>query len=385
MPRRHRLDPRRREPPQRRHRARPLQDRGHRSRRRVVLPVGCLVAARRQRHRRHRRRARRRLRGAPGSPPDRRHADRGGDRAPLRLPRVSAGGCARRLRRARGGDDRRLHGLVHARADDRQDAALRQRVLGAARVPRQRAALRARRAAAARRSRRRLPITGALLRDALWVSLAVVAIRLVWAPIFTYVPRYLFQSIRDRDPYPPWQCAGRWSPGRACAAPSRSRRRSPCRSTVPDRDLIVFVTFAVILVTLVGQGLTLPALIRVLGVADDGGAEREDAKARIKAAEAALARLDELAVEGWVYDDTLERLRGPVPLPHEPLPGALRRRRRRRRRGALAAVPAAPARAAGRRARRGAAPAERGPDHRGGDAARAARHRPRGLCGSTST
>jgi hypothetical protein len=79
---------------------------------------------------------------------------------------------------------------------------------------------------------------------------------------------------------------------------------------VPDRDRIVFVTFAVILFTLVGQVLTLPGLLRLLGVRDDGGADREDAKARIKAAEAALARLDELALEGWIYDDTLERMRG---------------------------------------------------------------------------
>ena len=62
----------------------------------------------------------------------------------------------------------------------------------------------------------------------------------------------------------------------------------------PGRDLILFLTFAVILVTLVGQGLTLPFVIRVLGLQDDGIEDREDAKARIQAAEAALARLDEL-------------------------------------------------------------------------------------------
>jgi CPA1 family monovalent cation:H+ antiporter len=155
----------------------------------------------------------------------------------------------------------------------------------------------------------RLPITGALLLDALWISLAVVAIRLFWAPIITYVPRFLFKGIRDRDPYPPWQwpvivawagVRGAVSLAAALALPI----------AVPDRDRIVFVTFAVILFTLVGQVLTLPALMRVLGVRDDGGADREDAKARIKAAEAALARLDELALEGWIYDDTLERMRG---------------------------------------------------------------------------
>ena len=48
----------------------------------------------------------------------------------------------------------------------------------------------------------------------------------------------------------------------------------------PGRDLILFLTFAVILVTLVGQGLTLPLVIRKLGLEDDGIEGREDAKAQ---------------------------------------------------------------------------------------------------------
>ena len=78
----------------------------------------------------------------------------------------------------------------------------------------------------------------------------------------------------------------------------------------PGRDLILFLTFAVILVTLVGQGLTLPLVIRWLRLEDDGIDDREDAKARIRAAEAALARLEQLADEDWVRDDTVERMRG---------------------------------------------------------------------------
>ena len=54
----------------------------------------------------------------------------------------------------------------------------------------------------------------------------------------------------------------------------------------------------------------MPPLIRVLGLEDDGLAEKEDAKARIYAAEAAIERLDELLVEEWVLEDTAERLRG---------------------------------------------------------------------------
>ena len=78
----------------------------------------------------------------------------------------------------------------------------------------------------------------------------------------------------------------------------------------PGRELVVFLTFTVILVTLVGQGLTLPLVIRWLGLEDDGLEEREDAKARIHAAEAALVRLEELIDEDWVREDTAERVRG---------------------------------------------------------------------------
>jgi CPA1 family monovalent cation:H+ antiporter len=80
---------------------------------------------------------------------------------------------------------------------------------------------------------------------------------------------------------------------------------------LPYRDTIVFVTFVVILGTLVGQVLTLPLLISALHVEDDdSAADREDAKARIKAAQAALARLEELESEDWVREDTAERMRG---------------------------------------------------------------------------
>jgi CPA1 family monovalent cation:H+ antiporter len=78
----------------------------------------------------------------------------------------------------------------------------------------------------------------------------------------------------------------------------------------PNRELIIFLTFTVILGTLVLQGLSLPALIRVLRVHDDGLADKEETKARIHAAEAALARLEELMEEDWVREDTAERLRG---------------------------------------------------------------------------
>ncbi len=150
--------------------------------------------------------------------------------------------------------------------------------------------------------------TWSLIGDAALVSAVVIVTRILWVPVFTYVPRLLFRTIREHDPYPPWQAPviiswagirGAVSLAAALALPTN----------FPERDLIVFLTFAVILVTLVGQGLTLPWLIRQLHVEDDGGADREDAKARIKGAEAAIARLEELEAEDWVRDDTAERTR----------------------------------------------------------------------------
>ena len=79
---------------------------------------------------------------------------------------------------------------------------------------------------------------------------------------------------------------------------------------LPGRDLILFITFALILVTVVGEGLTLPFLVRRLGVLDDGTEEEsEEVKARLVAARAALERLDELELEEWTRDGTIERVR----------------------------------------------------------------------------
>jgi CPA1 family monovalent cation:H+ antiporter len=78
----------------------------------------------------------------------------------------------------------------------------------------------------------------------------------------------------------------------------------------PLRNLILFLTFAVILATLVVQGLTLPALIRRLRLQGDSAEEQEELRGRLAATKAALDRLDQLAGEEWTRDDTVERLHG---------------------------------------------------------------------------
>lgn len=78
----------------------------------------------------------------------------------------------------------------------------------------------------------------------------------------------------------------------------------------PERELVIFLAYCVVLFTVVVQGLTLPMLIRRLGVVDDGTEEEaEEHAARIAAADAALEALDVLAEEEWTREDSVERLR----------------------------------------------------------------------------
>jgi len=148
---------------------------------------------------------------------------------------------------------------------------------------------------------------------AIVISLAVILIRVLWVYPAAYLPRRLFPSIRARDPYPAWQqlmivawtgMRGVVSLAAALALPFTRADGSP----FPGRSLILFLTCTVIVATLVVQGLSLPALIRWLGVKDDGAAETEEREARLKANQAALARLNELAQSQSVNADILKRM-----------------------------------------------------------------------------
>ena len=157
--------------------------------------------------------------------------------------------------------------------------------------------------------------TSQLIGYAVAVSGVVIVTRLVWAIPLTYLPRLLFSSIRRRDPYPPWQ-----QPAFVCWTGMRGAVTLAAALAIPlatdagtpfaGRDLIVFLAFCVVFATLVLQGLSMPLVIRALGLEDDGLDVKEEAKARIHAADAAIARLDELIADGTVRADTAERLRG---------------------------------------------------------------------------
>jgi CPA1 family monovalent cation:H+ antiporter len=85
--------------------------------------------------------------------------------------------------------------------------------------------------------------------------------------------------------------------------------RLPDGTPFPGRNMVLFLTFGLILATLVGQGLTLPPLLKWLRVTDPERALREERKARLEAARAAIQRLEELASENHLDREYLERLR----------------------------------------------------------------------------
>ena len=143
------------------------------------------------------------------------------------------------------------------------------------------------------------------------VALGVtIAARFVWMYPGTYLPR-LVPSIAARDPSPPWTYPTvlAWAGMRGVVSLAAA---FGLEADFPERDLILFLTFVVVIGTLLIQGLTLPALIRRLGVV--GAEEQQDlvreAGAQHAAANAALERLDrELAGATAVPDDVVARLR----------------------------------------------------------------------------
>ncbi len=144
------------------------------------------------------------------------------------------------------------------------------------------------------------------------VTAIIVAARFVWMFPATYLPRWLIPPLRRRDPSPSWRVPfllafvgvrGVVSLAAALAIPLTLANGTP----FPYRELILFITFGVILVTLVGQGLMLPPVVHWLGLAHDGEDERRrekeaELKARHAAREVAQRRLDELAAENGLSD-----------------------------------------------------------------------------------
>jgi CPA1 family monovalent cation:H+ antiporter len=133
-----------------------------------------------------------------------------------------------------------------------------------------------------------LPISQILTAIAL-TSVIVIVARFVWVFPGTYLTRLLSNRIRTSDPVPPWRyivligftgIRGVVSLAVALALPFTL----PDGRDFPDRDLILFASFGVIFVTLLGIGLSLPWVVKLLGLSHHGNIEaRQEREAEIAA------------------------------------------------------------------------------------------------------
>ncbi len=153
-----------------------------------------------------------------------------------------------------------------------------------------------------------------LLYYGLAISAVAIAVRFAWIYPATYLPRKWFSAVRTRYPAPPgaetfimsW-CGMRGivSLAAALALPITLRDGSP----FPERDLIIFITFVVIAVTLVVQGLTLTPLIRRLHVGEDWSHRDEHQHARLALSRAATTAINGLATAENMPGDLADRIR----------------------------------------------------------------------------
>jgi CPA1 family monovalent cation:H+ antiporter len=176
------------------------------------------------------------------------------------------------------------------------------------------------------------PLDDILSATALVLVIIVIA-RFAWVFPATYLPRVLSKRLRERDPYPPWQwpfviaftgVRGAVSLAAALALPFAL----PSGEGFPYRDLILFVSFGVIIVTLVGLGLGLPQVVRGLGVADAGRGEHiaeheSEIVARRQALDAALKSLDAISENRDLSDEVVARLRARHDVRANQLPASL--------------------------------------------------------------
>ncbi len=176
------------------------------------------------------------------------------------------------------------------------------------------------------------PLHDILFATAIVTAIVVIA-RFVWVYPATYLPRWASKSLRARDPASPWQwifilsfagVRGAVSLAAALALPFALANGE----AFPNRDLILFVAFGVILITVLGMGLSLPAVVRWLGVAQAGRNEHfteheSEIAARREALGAALKSLDSIAEDRELSGEIVGLLRARHEIRVSQLPDSL--------------------------------------------------------------
>ncbi len=154
---------------------------------------------------------------------------------------------------------------------------------------------------------------GRVVRAAALISIIVIGIRIAWVFCATYLARLTSDRLGQRDSIQ-WRETAliAWSGMRgvvSLAAAFALPIALPNGTPFPGRSYILFFAFAIILATLVLQGLTLPAVIRALGVRDAGETDEEERAARLAANKAALKFIREICMREAAPDEVLDRLR----------------------------------------------------------------------------
>jgi monovalent cation/hydrogen antiporter len=176
------------------------------------------------------------------------------------------------------------------------------------------------------------PLQEILVATAL-VAVIIIIARFAWVYPATYLPRLLSKRLRERDPAPSWRATfvvgftgvrGAVSLAAALALPFTL----PGGEAFPYRDMILFVAFGVIFITLVGLGLGLPTVVRWLGVARDGRSEHlaeheAEIAARREALDAALKSLDAITDDRELSDEVVKLLRARHEIRANQLPSSL--------------------------------------------------------------
>ena len=157
--------------------------------------------------------------------------------------------------------------------------------------------------------------TNILLIDAAEFVVAVILLRLIWVYPGAYVAYLIRRKIQNQPEDLPgfrgvfvigWTgMRGVIALAAAIALPQSIANGSP----FPQRNVIIFLTFCVIFVTLVVQGLSLPPIIRVLGLSQKPTKNPEEGQARRKMAKAALEQLNELQRDSLAVPEVYEDVR----------------------------------------------------------------------------
>ncbi|MGD9787685.1 MAG: Na+/H+ antiporter [Sulfuricellaceae bacterium] len=151
----------------------------------------------------------------------------------------------------------------------------------------------------------------------IFISVVAVAVRFAWIYPASHLPRMVSRRLRDREPPPrnPELFIISWCGMRgivSLAAAFALPLALPNGEPFPYRDLIVFLTFFVIAVTLVGQGLTLPSFIRKLKVGADWSMQREQQRVRAAMGTAAIKAIDDIVKAENAPDEWADQLRSEI-------------------------------------------------------------------------